>query len=916
MIKITIENLKELPRDFRGNIKLLSPLPRETREIDKSYYIDKNCRVYVEGENEDIGLYIKSSENQKMNFFIEPGWTLLQFSIKVQEWLNERLTELKLAFKILDGQVKVDPGKKFEITEFDAVPDEHHAESYFLSINNSKIEIYSRSMHGAYYGIVTLNQLFHPVKEDNGINRVGVPGAIILDWPRYHVRGLVDDISRGQRPTIDNLKRFVKFLSKSKQNTLVLYIEDIFHYNKHPNIGLNRGRLEPAEIMELQTYAKDWFVNIVPGVEMLGHMENILLDPMYMELAEFPGAQCLDVSNPKTKEFIKDLLSEIVPLFESPIFAPICDESMDFGLGKSESHVKKLGYGKALAEWYLFLINEIQKLGKPVVIFAHDIIYKFPEALQEIKKANALIYYWDYSNKKKYPLISKLANKHGLLVAGGPAVFDWSRHYPYNEFAETNMIEMGKYAMNQGSVGLITTKWGDFSNENFRNNIFYGLLVNGQAAWSPAKSSVDQIKKAFAWIFFGTLDEEIIRCMNILSKQNKFLPRFPNGMFNRYWLDPFIRKIKKKELEIARNFIDEGNQVIESINKLRESGKITLNADILNYISFAARMARHYGAKILISEGAFLNNPDIASYAKDEIQYEGDPILGGFQWLKRDIESQLKDYQDLWLKLAVKEGLEYPVRRFKILAWHYEQAIDALKSGKKPSHHQLKSEWIWRNGLRLKPTWGNKKWYYFTKEFHVDKGIVKKVFIQGIASNHLKIFLNGTFIGEVLSRFSLGLLPMANAVQIFDVTDAIRDGSNFICVDGINWAAGIGGINILIHIEHEDGTTRDVITDNSWIYHDEKPEPWPLLPNMKIPRGFKKVRSFGKPPGAWQGPITQPIWEHGWKSSISFAFGSRNFFETSLPVFVGSTVYKALFWLLPIIAPLFGLDIFGFRKNI
>ena len=51
---------------------------------------------------------------------------------------------------------------------------------------------------------------------------------------------------------------------------------------------------------------------------------------------------------------------------------------------------------------------------------------------------------------------------------GGPAFFDWSRHYPYFDFAETNMIEMGKDGAARGSMGLVTTKWGDFFNENFR----------------------------------------------------------------------------------------------------------------------------------------------------------------------------------------------------------------------------------------------------------------------------------------------------------------------------------------------------------------------------------------------------------------------------------------------------------------
>ena len=109
------------------------------------------------------------------------------------------------------------------------------------------------------------------------------------------------------------------------------------------------------------------------------------------------------------------------------------------------------------------------------------------------------------------------------------------------------MIEMGKDGAARGSMGLVTTKWGDFFNENFRNNIFYGLAVNGQAAWTPFESKIDQIRKAYAWNFFATENKRILECLDTLSKQNIGLPTYPNGMFNRFWLDPFVRKISKKE---------------------------------------------------------------------------------------------------------------------------------------------------------------------------------------------------------------------------------------------------------------------------------------------------------------------------------------------------------------------------------
>ncbi|MHA1683150.1 MAG: family 20 glycosylhydrolase [Promethearchaeota archaeon] len=910
MIKLSMETPgeKELEIQQPDTLDRVTPVPRDMHPRPGVFELCSRSTIKLEGiprtrVEGDVGF-----KSLKSEFLLEPEWSLDDFSKRITAWLNERLSDLQSGISITASQfsTKEDPDMKLDLD--DILHENGRMEAYRLDISTNLLEISALTMHGAYYGLLTFLQLLDYVD-----GRIICPCVAITDYPTYYIRGLVDDISRGQRPTVENLKKFIRFLSKSKQNVLILYIEDVIHFKSYPEIGENRGKLMPGELKEIQSYARDWFVNIIPGIELLGHMDNILLHPKFREYAEFPGAQCFDVSNPKTKDFVRKMLDDIIPLFDSPVFAPICDESHDFGLGNSANLVKEKGYGVALAEWYLFLIEEIRARGKPVVIFAHDVIQKYPEALREVQKVDAMIYFWKYANKKKYPGISRLTDKYNLVVAGGPAVFDWSRHFPYYDYAEVNMIEMGRDAEERGSIGLVTTKWGDFSNENLRDNIYYGLQVNGQAAWTPQASNVQQIRTAFAWGFLGTRDERVMQCLDVLSKQNIPLPRFPNGMFNRFWLDPFVRKISKKELKYGERFIKESKEILQTLDKLEEDGIIKLNKDNLSFMAFAARMARHYGAKLLLSEAAYQSNSKLALIVGKLLAFSGEnPVLSGFKWLKEDINEMRGIYQGLWKKIAVPEGLEHPTRRFEILEWHYLKAIEVLEGGGKTRAHQLQSEWIWRAGVRRHAMWGNRKWHYFVKEFEVDKP-VKKATVQGIAANHLKIHLNGHYEGEVLSRFSLGLLPLVQSVQWFDVTSTINQGKNLLCIDGINWAAGIPCINILLHVEFEDGTEMDVLSDKSWKVLHEKPEGWPLH-NLDGISTLKPVKSLGKPPGAWQGPITEPVWAKGWKSSISFGFGMRNFTETAIPSFIGNTTYKALFWLFPILAKALGTDISGFRK--
>jgi len=914
MIRIAftqIELAKAIPQNV---VDLLTPVPHSVVIGDGAIIFSKDTAIEVSGNPEPWNAFPGILPSTSVDIFPDPGWNLARLSTKVMEWIGTRLDELGIELPLSNEKPKVDPAPFTVEVPDSAVPVQGRREGYTLAVTAGGIEILAWTLRGAYYAMLTLSQLLTVASQD-GHDVLACPIVTIHDWPAYPARGLIDDISRGQMPTMDNMKKFIRFLSRGKQNIYVMYIEDVIHFKSHPKIGADRGKLMPEQLREIQDYAKEWFVSIVPGIELLGHMENILLMPEYMKHAEFPGAACLDVTSPETKEFVRQLLDDAIPQFDSPIFAPICDESMDFGLGKAAGLVQEKGYGKALADWYLFLIEEIRKRGKPIAFFAHDIVQKFPEALAELKKAGALVYCWIYANKKEYPAVTRL-RKLGLTVAAGPAVFDWSRHYPYFAYAEANMINYGKDALARGAIGLITTKWGDYHNENFRENVFYGLQVNAQASWTPLKSHVPQIRSAFAWHFFGTTDPRLWECMDTLARQNDVLPRYPNGMFNRFWLDPFIRDIKPAEYKVAERFLMESRHVLDLLDSLRTQGIVTRNADNLDYISFAARMARHYGAKILVSEAAFKGLPHLAEFARGRIGFAGDAVLGGLKWLKEDCKALHAEYMTLWRRQAVEPGLENPSHRFDILEWHYDQAIADVEKGHKPRAHQLHSDWIWIPGIRSNAEHGNKHWYHFYKAFAANKP-VKKAFLQCISANHAIVAINGKKAGEVVSRVTLGYRPWLNAVGFFDVTGLVRDGTNVICADAANWGGGVGSLNIVLHLEFVDGGTDDTCTDKTWYCTGLPVEPWPLeeVPGDAMLVQFKPAKSLGKPPMAWQGPITQPVWEKGWKSSLAFTFGYRNMIESAVPMFAGRKLYELFFWLFPGIIRLFGSDVYGLRKQ-
>lgn len=870
------------------------------------------------------------------NALIEPKWSIEEFISRIPNWVSEswlHITPKKLEIAIHNIQSKT----MDEIAAITKIPEMKRSQAYYLIIRPKQIELISWTMHGAYYGFLTLSQLG---KLQNG--NLYFPECEIWDYPDLEYRGLEDDISRGQRPHMQHMKEFLHYLSRLKLNVSGLYIEDMYKFDKYPTIGDGRNPLTKSEIKEIEDYAREEFINIQPAVEMFGHMDNMLTLPEFRKFGEFPGAQCLDISSQETRQLVDDLLKELCSAFQSDVFHLICDESFDFGIYKSREYVKKLGKGRALAEWYLYLTEVIKKYGKKLPGFAHDIIIHHPDAMKMVRGKIPLILFWNYSKKKHYPTISKLI-KYGFEVACVPSTFDWSRHYPYSEYAEKNTIYMGKEALLRGSKIMITTKFGDFFNENFRENIRYGLAIESQAAWKnnsnllwDVKGNLDcsKLKIAFIKQFFDTEDPRILECMNLLIQQNRVLPSFPNGMMNRYWMDPYCREISKKEHEYQKRFVKEASFILQTLKKLRKEKVIKKNIEHLDYIEYAARMALHFGVKILTAEAVWKNRNDLLKdipetlselmnqnlIPKIEIPVkkvsEYQDLIPYFKWLLADINQQKVIYQDLWLRLAVPEGLEYPLHRLEVLSWYYENSIKDLSKNQKPSDNQLKSDWIWRPGRRWKWNWGNRVPNYFYKIFKPSKPI-KRAVIQGIADNAMYIFLNGHHIGDVFSRNSLSQLPIAKSVQWFDITDKVSNNNqNIISIEGWNYAHGLGSFNLLIHLEYDDGTSEDIPTDVSWNFTNVKPKVWPLKENedIKDSDNWRQVKSLGRPPLGRNGPISRPNWEKGWKSEVSFIFGLRNYIETTVCSFVGENVLKLFYWLVPFGAKLFKTDIYNYRK--
>jgi len=641
-------------------------------------------------------------------------------------------------------------------------------EAYNIVNSDGLFIIFSLSERGLFYGIQTLIQLlknYYIVKKEEKLDYFIIPDLEIKDSSDLIMRGVAQDVSRGQVCTVENAKRYIKKLSHYKMNFYCIYIEDMFSHPNHPLIGKERGAFSCEEIKEIDAYAKNHFIELIPIFECLGHVDNILQHKKYWHLGEFPGAQSLDISNPEIYPFLTDYISKLSECFSTQYFHIGCDESFDVGKYNSKEYIEINGKSQALAEFYNKIYDISKKNNNKNVIMYDDIVRKDADILENLKK-DMILMYWEYNPKIKNPPVEKFIEAgHRVIVS--PSMLNWNRNFPDNKNASQNIINMieiaYKYRKN-GCLGVLTSTWGDQRYFSLRENEIFGAIFTADKAWNVKKFEYDQFKNKYGFLFYGIEKESLNlfkRLFTLLSSSAELYYRLrlllPPLFYTDFFKHPFPSRKFKPGLKKYKKLEEIGSESLELYDQLIE--KVNLEKDNLEYIQFGAELAKYCGEKIKISIEI-----SIQLRKKQISQNQLQKIIEKIKYI-RDKIIYLKDkYERLWLRAAKRPCLDYNLRLFDFLINSYEDKITQIKEDIYFKNPYLESEWIWVDEKisPLKPR-------FFRKEIQIDKP-VKKALIQATVNTYMKIFINNKYIGEVLGRFSLSRLPILLRVQVFDVT--------------------------------------------------------------------------------------------------------------------------------------------------
>jgi hexosaminidase len=350
-------------------------------------------------------------------------------------------------------------------------------QGYRLVVRQSGVILSAADPAGEFYGRATLEQLRRVYGGGRG------QAMTIEDWPDLAVRGVMLDLSRDKVPTMETLKALVDRLAGWKVNHLELYLEHTFAYPNHREVWQHASPITPDEITELQAFCKERFIELSANRNCLGHMERWLKFPTYRSLAYAPDGfvdrwgrkrepTTLDPGRPESLALVRDLLAQLVPLFDSKRVNVGLDEPWELADDKRGDDYLD----------FLSALRQVPELDGREMLVWGDILADFPELIERLPDG-VTVCEWGYEADHPFDARTTQLAKAGRPFWVCPGTSSWMSIVGRVSNARGNNIAAAEAARAHGGEGYLNTDWGDMGHLQYLPFSEPGLALGAAMSW-------------------------------------------------------------------------------------------------------------------------------------------------------------------------------------------------------------------------------------------------------------------------------------------------------------------------------------------------------------------------------------------------------------------------------------------------
>ena len=288
------------------------------------------------------------------------------------------------------------------------------------------------------------------------------------------------EASRNAVMTVESIKIFIVILALMGYTGFYLYIEDIYEIASRPYFGYMRGRFSKKELKDIDNYALLFGIEVVPCIQTLAHLEQVLKWETMTEVKE--DKDTLLVGSDATYLFISEMLTTLKDIFHSNKVHVGLDESYGVGLGQyltSHPYVDRFTLIKAHLDKVVEMCRELDISPLVWSDFIHHTLDKkslpgyYPvEAEIDLQKAESMpkdvtYVYWDYGEFETEKYKKRLTNHRlfaeDLMFAGGIHIYGAITPNHGKSLKTLNPALMTCKKM--GIKKVLATTWGDNGQE-------------------------------------------------------------------------------------------------------------------------------------------------------------------------------------------------------------------------------------------------------------------------------------------------------------------------------------------------------------------------------------------------------------------------------------------------------------------
>jgi hexosaminidase len=543
-------------------------------------------------------------------------------------------------------------------------------QGYTIEVTAQRITVVGHDAPGAFYAVCTLNQLIRQFGAQ-------IPCLSIADHPDFPARGVMLDVSRCKVPSLDTLLNLADMLAGFKVNQLQLYTEHTFAYRDHREVWANASPLTGQEILELDAYCRERFIELVPNQNSFGHMVPWLTHPRYSDLAEAPDGFdspwgghraepfSLNPTDPRSLDLLRGLYDDLLPHFSSRLFNVGCDETIDLGQGRSRAACEEKGTHRVYLDFLLQIYRLVQERGR-TMMFWGDIIVQAPELIPELPH-DAIALEWGYEHDHAFDERCGHFARAGIPFYVCPGTSSWNAVAGRTENALGNLRNAAESGLRHGAIGYLNTDWGDNGHWQVLPTAYLGYAYGAAVSWAVEANAELDLPPALSLHAFndptGTMGQLAYDLGNVYQIWERATGRrIHNANFLVRVLYEPVEELKTRHMDWAdvpaEPFSEARHEIDTVMARLPQARMWGKDADLIRReYENAARLLRHACA---------LGEMKIA-------QANGQTVADQAAALAEDMRAILAEHRALWLARNRVGGLE------EGSAAHFQRMIAAYR---------------------------------------------------------------------------------------------------------------------------------------------------------------------------------------------------------------------------------------------